>query len=67
MTRQSNDLNRITGCLVSAGIRYTTKTNSSTNLGRHHGIPNIKSDYAYEYRVYVHKKDYERAVHAIRQ
>ena len=65
VTRDMNEINRITGCLVSSNIGYTTRTNSMTNPGRSHGIPNIRSDAAYETRIYVHNNDYDKAIHAI--
>ena len=67
VTRDMNEINRITGCLVSSNIEYTTRTNSMTNPGRSHGIPNIRSDAAYETRIYVHNNDYDKAIHAIRK
>lgn len=67
LTRRNDDLNWVTSCLITNDIKYITKTNSITNPGRHHGIPSIKMDYAYEYRVYIHKNDFERAKRAIRK
>jgi len=61
VTRKSNVLNTICNKLINNNILYTTRTNSMTNPGRSHGIPNIRADFAYEYRIYVHRKDYERA------
>jgi len=67
ITRDMNEMNRVTGCLASNSIRYRVITNSMTNPGRSHGIPNIRADAAYETRIYVHKDDYEKARHAIRK
>lgn len=66
LTRDSKELFRVRGCLETNNIQYTIKTNNMTNPGRYHGIPNINSDYAYEYRVFVYKRDYEQAQYAIR-
>ena len=65
LTRRSDELSKVTSSLMEDSIEYTTRTNSITNPGRYHGIPGIRSEYAYEYRVYVHKKDFERAKHVI--
>lgn len=47
--------------LAKNGIEYTVKTNSMTNPGRNHGTFFIKAECAYEYRVFVKSKDYEKA------
>jgi hypothetical protein len=65
LTRDPVELNRAIGHLTTNGIAYKTTTNSVTNPGRSHGVPGIRADYAYQYRIYVHKKDYERAKRAI--
>ena len=65
VTRDMNELNRATGCLINNNIEYVTRTNSMTNPGRSHGIPNIRADAAYETRIYVHKNDYDKAMRAI--
>ena len=67
VTRDINEINRITGCLVSSNIGYTTRTNSMTNPGRSHGIPDIRADAAYETRIYVHKDDFDKAIHSTRK
>jgi hypothetical protein len=65
LTRDSGELNRALGHLTANGIAYKTATNSVANPGRSHGVPGINAEYAYQYRIYVHKKDYERAKYAI--
>ena len=67
LTRDLNSMNAVHDILSKHGIDYITRTNSITNLGRHHGTPNIKADYAYEYRIYVHKHDYEFVKKLLRQ
>lgn len=59
--RNMDDLYKACGKLSSGGVKYATKTNSILNSGRYHGTPNIQADYSYQYRVYVHKRDFERA------
>jgi len=66
LTRSLDEVDRVTGCLVSNKIDYVIATNSMTNPGRRHGVPNVKIEYAYEYRIYVHKNDYDRAVYLTR-
>lgn len=61
VTRRFEYLNRVLGALTENNIEYTVKTNSMTNPGRTHGTPFIRSDSAYEYRVYVKKADRETA------
>lgn len=67
ITRDLNTMNKIRDVLSINSIEHFTKTNGITNTGRHHGVPNIKSDNAYEYRIYVHKDDYEKAVYLLEQ
>ena len=59
--------------LIGAGIGYTIGTKnlqSSEWVGGGHrgryGSMGIDQKYSYEYKIYVHKNDYERAVKAIR-
>lgn len=68
MKRQSE----VRDILSQNGIDYTVKT---TNLqaapvaGSHRGRMGnfgINQDYSYEYKIYVHKKDFERAESLIR-
>lgn len=42
-------------------IRYNTVTNSMMNSGRYHGMPGIRAEAAYEYRIFVKRKDYWHA------
>lgn len=67
ISRSLEELNRVCDRLALENIKYIVKTNNLTNPGRQHGIPNIRSDSAYEYRVYVHAKDYDRGVYAVKQ
>ena len=61
ITRDLNRMNAVRDILSEHGIDYITRTNSTSDPGRHHAVPNVNVDYAYEYRIYVHKNDYEAA------
>jgi hypothetical protein len=65
VTRRMNEHFEICSLLESNGIPTITRTNSMTNLGRSRGIPRIDGDYAYEYRIYVHRKNYEAATNML--
>jgi c-di-GMP-binding flagellar brake protein YcgR len=68
VNRQSN----IRGILAANGIKYTVKvTNlqSASVVGSSRarvGTFGINQNYSYEYKIYVHKKDYENALRLIR-
>lgn len=59
--------------LESAHIDYVVRTKNqqgtewfgSGNRGRY-GSMGINTNYSYEYKIYVHKNDYEKALHVIR-
>lgn len=61
VTRNLKELEQVKACLVQNNVDCITRTNSISNPGRSHGFPNIKAASAYEYRVYVHKRDYSKA------
>ena len=65
VTRRMEERFEICNLLESNGIPTATRTNSMTNLGRSRGIPGIDADYAYEYRIYVHRKDCEAATNLL--
>ena len=58
--------------LSANGIRYIVKTTNRQNaavLGSSRargGSFGMNADFAYEYRIYVHKNDYDKAVRFIR-
>ena len=64
-TRDQALYQKITATLQAAGIVYNTVVNSPTNPGRYHGVPNIKTEAAYEYRIFVKKKDLDEALRII--
>ena len=51
--------------LSANGIDYQVKTINRPNQRGHRGSLGIDSDYAYEYKIYAHQKDYEQAKHLI--
>ena len=58
--------------LDNAGIDYRTGTRNLLSSSyapdrRTRGMPGINHDYAYEYKIYVHKNDYEQALYVIRK
>lgn len=57
ITRDLTALKKCTDELEAKGIDYKVITNSLGNPDRSRGIPGIKAENAYEYRVYVNKKD----------
>ena len=68
MSRQSN----VRDILSANGVEYTVKvTNlqSASVIGSNRGrVGNfgINQNYSYEYKIYVHKKDYDNALRLIR-
>lgn len=52
--------------LESNGIKYTVRSGNFMSSGRNRGVPGINADAAYEYRIYVYKKDVEKAEAALR-
>ena len=65
-TRDMGDYNRAKAALVDHGIEYTSKSNPMTNPGRSHGMPFIDASAAYEYHLFVARKDEEKAKQALR-
>ena len=66
--RQSN----VCSILATNGIKYAIKVTNLRNasvIGSNRsrtGSFGISQNYSYEYRIYVHKKDYENALQLIR-
>ena len=71
MTYNMNDRIRICDILRANGIDYrlkTTNTTASAMGGRRGGNTlGVNMDYTYEYKIYVHKNDYDRALHLIQR
>ncbi len=65
ITRDLKMYNAIASKLTENGIKYTSISNLPANTGRYHGVPFVKSEFAYEYKIFVSRKDYEYAKHLI--
>lgn len=66
ITQSLNERMRVRDILASANIDYSIKTkslNGGGRMGRTSAF--MKTDYMYEYRIYVNKKDYEEAYYQI--
>ena len=61
ITRDMKYYAEVTERLSANKIKYSFRLNSPYHTGRYHGVPLIKSEVAYEYKVYVKRKDYDRA------
>ena len=61
ITRALNRCDTVRKMLSDVGIESFVRTNSMTNPGRNHGVPFIDASAAYEYRIYVRRKDYNVA------
>lgn len=61
ITRELDQVNHIKDILAENDVKYYVTTNSITNPGRHHGVPFINSSAAFQYRVFVKRKDYDLA------
>ena len=66
ITRDIQQRAQVIAQLEAQGIGYFTKSGTFAGAGRTHGFPNINAQAAYEYRIFVHKNDYERALLALR-
>ena len=72
VTMEMNRQSEVRDILSQNGIDYTVKTtnlHASPILGNRRGrVGNfgINQDYSYEYKIYVHKKDFEKSVCLIR-
>lgn len=58
-------LHRAKGQLDEVGICHRTRTNSIPDPGRGRGVPGIQAEAAYQYRLYVRRKDYYQSVHLL--
>lgn len=72
ITYNMDEQYRIRNILAANSIDYRVKTKNLTSpslfgIGsrERHGTIRLNMDYAYEYIVYVHKKDYDLAMHVI--
>ena len=67
ITRDMAAMSQTADRLNAAGIGVQVRTGTLASAGRSHGIPGIRAESAYEYRIYVHRRDYERAKSLMRQ
>ncbi len=58
VTRDLSELKKCTDELCAKGIEYKVVTNSLGSPDRYHGLPGVKTENAYEYKVFVNKKVY---------
>ena len=63
VTHDMNRLNQLREKLDGAGIEHIVRNNRNRTFtaGRSRGVPNVDADYAYEYGIYVHRDDYQKA------
>lgn len=69
ITYSMNDRIRVCDILSANGIDYQLKSTNTTSPGMNHrrggSTLGLNMDYAYEYKIYVHKDDYDRALYLI--
>ena len=61
ITRDLSRCDMVRKMLSNSGIESFVRVNSMGNPERYHGVPFVDSSAAYEYRIYVRKKDYDFA------
>lgn len=66
VTRNLDECNKIRALLSQYNIKSFIITNTITNPGRHHGIPFINMENAYEYHIFVIRKEEQKALEALR-
>ncbi len=66
VTRDLEELNKVRDILSKNGIRTSVITNTHINPGRHHGVPFIDPDAAYQYQIFAARKDEKRALEILR-
>ena len=57
VTIDLEELNKIRDILSKNGIQTSVITNTHINPGRHHGVPFIDPDAAYQYQIFAARKD----------
>ena len=72
ITSDLNSFKEARDALNNAGINYIIRTRnllSPSNIPdkRSRGFPGMNYDHAYEYKIFVHKNDYEQASYVIRK
>ena len=66
VTRNIDECNKKREHILEKKNQTYVITNTLTNPGRHHGIAFIQMDAAYEYQIFVKRKDWEKANFLIR-
>lgn len=66
VTRNLDECNRIRALLSKYDIKTFVITNTITNPGRHHGNLFVNMSAAYEYHIFVNRKDGKRALEMLR-
>ena len=61
VTRDAQRYQALTALLTEHGIACITANEPRTNPGRYRGMPFVRHDAALEYRIFVFRKDYEKA------
>lgn len=70
LTRSMEEMQRVCDTLEQHGMEYRVHSRDGGevfNSGRYRGAPGIRTDCAYEYRVYVPRRDAEQASHLLRR
>ena len=65
VTRDLDECNRIRDLLSQHNIKSFVITNTITNPGRHHGNPFINMEAAYEYHIFVIRKEEQKALEVL--
>lgn len=67
LTRSAEVWSNACGALVSGGVPYITRTRTGglIDSNRYRGVAFVRQDAACEYRIYVHRKDLDRAVYLL--
>jgi len=61
ITRDQNEYFRVCNLLDDNRIEHKTGMVSLLSAGRHRGMPGINQEFVYDYKIYVHKNDYDKA------
>lgn len=68
LTRSAEVWSSACGALASGGVPYATRTRTGSLMepNRYRGVTFVRQDVTCEYRIYVHRKDLDRATYLIR-
>ena len=65
ITKNLTWLAQVRNCLEENNITYVTTSDFFSDRRRTRGVPFINREYVYDYYIYVHRKNYERARYLI--